>query len=461
MSYLRTIVRTGSRPINPARGNRTRQALTNIEPVAETAMHGLFPSGEAPRLFPHADRRHDPQEIHDVSAPAAEESVAQLGATGEAATLDDHRSLMPQDSVVVTKAFSDPSPLTPTAQDTTRSSLPAVPDNDFPDLRGAASHPVQQANQDAPHAGNALAGSTAPESITDALSVTLQSPGRSGRVEGQDHGNQEILAVAMPPAPKQPFSLRVQETVQRGPARGAASAPEPGMDSPDSAIPPHSTDSEPCSSPPEGGPRSLQPQKVVQDTHTDLAVFYVTPRQVAPEAAAMPKASLRNSNSDGSQRSTASLPTADKAERPAEMLIVQPKAAADNAQVMPSPGTDVGYKSEGSMNHGFGNEHMSAAEPGRTVPVLPSRPTPELPPREPLAARPQEQMQLPPAAGMGSSRRDESGPRLLIHRLDVQIITQKQPEPPRQAPPSLPAVAARDAWEGVDRHYLHHIYVSA
>lgn len=459
VNYLRTMVRTGARPINPSRGDQQgRQAQGNIEPVAETTLHAFFAPRKAQRRFPPADGRQDPQEIHDHSAPAAEESAAQVGTAGEAVTSDGHRSVVPQDSVI-SKTFSVLSPLTPNREGTTRSSLPAVSNNGSSDFSGTPPFSKEAAKRDAALRRDALGGSTAPEPIADAPSVVLQVPGRAGRAEGQDRHDQEIPDAVVPPTSWQPLSTGVPKTVQRGRAQAAGSA-QPGLGSPDRAIPPPSAVSEPRSSQPEGGPRSLHPQRAAQHTHTDLAVFYVTRGQAAPEAAGGPKVTPAETHSGNTFRTALLQPAVNSVNQP-KAEIVGSKAGAEIAVQAMAPAAE-GRRRPGEVRELESiASPSSAAKPKSVLPVLPSEVTQELTLREPLPARPREQAQLPPAAGMGPSQRDEGGLRLLIHRLDVQIVTQKQPELPRQIPPSQPAAVARDAWEGFDRHYLHRVSVSA
>ncbi len=558
VSYLRTIVGSGSRPINSAWGGRGQHAQANRGHVVETTVHAVFPPGEALRRVLPGDRQKDHQGIHDDSAPLAKESAALVSAPGENATPDEHPSQTPQDTVMV-KSFSLPGLPAPTVQDITRSSRPVEQVSEIPDHRGAVSLAGQQANQVAPHAEDGRAGRTDTGPIADVSSVLREAPGKGGRAEGKGRNGREMPADVIPPVPQQQAGLGVQEAVQRGPAQS-------GLSVPDSAIPQRPAVSDARSSLPEGTTRSLQPRGAVRNAHTDLAVFYVTPRdstpeaatgpgahppdadkgsnmpvatprslmpqgaardprtdlkvfyatprdsapeaatepgthppdadkgsnmpaatprsplpqdfvrntrrdlrvfyatpqQAAPEAAAMPATPTEADSGNAARPALLSTALSSQEQPKAQVILPLAEAGADNAAQQTTPAVAGASRTAAAGERESIPGRASAAKPQSVPPVLVREATPEQPSREPepLAVRPRGQDPLSPTAA-AQSHRDENGPRLLIHRLDVQIVTQKQPEPPPQRAQPRPAAAPRDAWEGVDRHYLHHVSVSA
>jgi len=385
--------------------------------MAETAAHAVFPRGEAPHRYPYRGRWQDHQDIHDLSAPAGEESAARAC--------------------------------------TTVAQQAAVPTNDFPSLHEAATHLEKHIDQIGPRAEDALGGSAGPVAIADASGVILEAPGRTSRSEGKDRGARELPADGMPLATQQQASLGLREALLRGPAQATASA-QHGVGSPGGVIRQHPDPaiSDPGTFLPEGATGSLQTSGAVRDAHTDLAVFYATPQRAA-QAAAMPAATPAKADSGNTVFPALLHPTLGSKEQPKAQIGV-PKAGPDSRAQEITPAAAGGHRTTGGGEHESIPGLVSATKPHSLPPVLVREAMSEQPSRapEPPAARTREQAPLP-------SRRDESRPRLLIHRLDIQIVTQNQPEPLRKTPQPQPAAAPRDAWEGVDRHYFHRLSVSA
>lgn len=430
MSYLRTIVREGSRPITPWRSKQGMRAPANSEPVAEKTVHAFFPATETGHGFPVADRQGEHGQVRDAFPDATDERSEPVSASEERVSPDEHPGTAPRESVVLTGL----SPVGP------------------------------QTNHVAPLAGDTRAERTGSETSADAPSVILQSPGKGDSAGGRTRGDQERPADAMPPAHPQKTGLEARDAVPRGPAHSDVRAPDKAIPQPPevSALP---------SSLQEGAVRRLQPRGAIRDELADLAVFYVTPRESTPGPATAPgvnPSDTRNGSGIPAAGPTASKSAATNARENLRVFYATPPQVGSEAGAIPrasyaEAGNSAAVLALGAEDRSLGGKAVeresiaggvSPEKPPSAIPSPSGHMAQELPPREPLPVGPRDQAQLP-------LRRDESGPRLLIHRLDIQIVTQKGPEPPRLPPQTQPAAAPRVAWEGVDRHFFDRVSMSS
>lgn len=468
MGYLQMIVRAGSRPIMPSRSDGVRHAQVNRASVLEKTAYSFIPSVKTQRQFSPANRRQDHQEIRDESVCATQEGAVHSSPPAQAAISDDHDGQISQNSGVK-KAFLVPGTLAPTAQIATSPQPAAVPGNDVAIYDDATErrrigplennvsshyrrdlHPQQKAEQDSPHPEEVVDRSAGPESIADAPPVIQLPPGEARSIEEEGRQDEMIPVVATPSAAlSQPSSTSAPDSDRHEEKQGAEqNQPQSGIHSSGTEIPQHTAASVAGSPQPEGVSRPLRRQKAANDPHMDLSVFYVTPRQPAAEASEMPKSTPRQS-------------LISNMEQP-KVRTVKPEADAGKAAKAISPAVEDSRPAGEPGGHDAIADRLSATKPqgASPMPIREVSPPPHREP-EPPAARPRGQTPMLPSAGTGPPHKDEKGPRLLIHRLDVQIVTRQQPEPVCQIPQPQSAATQREAWEGVDRYYLHRIYAGA
>jgi hypothetical protein len=512
MGYLQMIVRAGSRPILPSRSHGVRHAQVNRASALEKTAHAFVPSVKTQRRFSPANRGPDHQKIRGESVHAAQEGAEHIGVSAEAAISDDHDGRISQNSGVE-KAFIVPEPLSPAAQTITEPQPVTVAGNNVPSHLGSDLHPQQKAEQNSPHPEDVVGRSACPGAIVDVPPV-IQPPrgeARSIEEEGRQDGVNPVVAipsarlqpsgtsaldsdrpeekqgaeqnrpqpgrhssdtripfarearsieeegrqdgvnpvVAIPSARLQPSSPSALDSDRPEEKQGAEqNRPQPGKHSSDTEIPLHTAASVAGSPLPEGVSRPPRRQKAAYDPHMDLSVFYVTPRQTETEASEMPK-------------STALQSLIGNMEQP-KVRTITPEADAGKAAKTIAPAVEDSRPAGETGGHDAIADRLSATKPqgASPRPIREVSPPPHREP-EPPAARPRGQTPMPPGAGTGPPHKDEKGPRLLIHRLDVQIVNQQPPEPPCQIPQPQSAATQREAWEGVDRYYLHRLFTGA